>query len=260
MHWAVAAATNHQGYPFVNGGTTLGPPMAGRFMLFLASVIRSPCLPAVGRPWWDLDGLDGRTGRIWDVGMFYIPTHCIGILAVLRGDSNVKGTVTFEQASEAADTTVSWNISGHDANAERGMHVHAFGDNTNGCTSAGPHCKSPPPPPSQPHTSLYIPPIGDPSLTSVKNPVNPHQKTHGAPSDSERHVGDLGNFKTDGQGNAQGSVTDKLVKLIGPESVLGRTIVVHAGTDDLGQGGNDESKKTGNAGGRPACGVIGIAQ
>ncbi|KAI7698460.1 hypothetical protein KC353_g16961, partial [Hortaea werneckii] len=98
-------------------------------------------------------------------------------VAVLRGDSNVKGTVTFEQASEAADTTVSWNISGHDANAERGMHVHAFGDNTNGCTSAGPH-------------------------------FNPHQKTHGAPSDSERHVGDLGNFKTDGQGNAQGSVTD----------------------------------------------------
>merc|ERR1711939_355653 len=100
-------------------------------------------------------------------------------VAVLRGDSNVKGTVTFEQASEGADTTVSWNISGH---------------NANGCTSAGPH-------------------------------FNPHQKTHGAPSDSERHVGDLGNFKTDGQGNAQGSVTDKLVKLIGPESVLGRTVV-----------------------------------
>ncbi|KIW47812.1 hypothetical protein, variant 2 [Exophiala oligosperma] len=123
---------------------------------------------------------------------------------------------------------------------------------------------------------------------------NPFGKTHGAPSDSDRHVGDLGNFKTDGQGNAKGSVSDSLVKLFGEHSVLGvrftsftspsdtlppplstntietretnmyrltqqRTIVVHAGTDDLGKGGNEESKKTGNAGPRPACGVIGIA-
>ena len=51
--------------------------------------------------------------------------------------------------------------------------------------------------------------------------VNPFSKTHGAPSDSERHVGDLGNFKTDAQGNAKGEISDSQVKLIGPESVLG---------------------------------------
>ncbi|RDW70856.1 superoxide dismutase SOD1 [Aspergillus mulundensis] len=149
-------------------------------------------------------------------------------VAVLRGDSKVAGTVTFEQADENSQTTVSWNITGNDANAERGFHIHQFGDNTNGCTSAGPH-------------------------------FNPFGKTHGAPEDEVRHVGDLGNFKTDAEGNAKGSKTDKLVKLIGAESVLGRTLVVHAGTDDLGRGDSEESKKTGNAGARPACGVIGIA-
>ena len=55
----------------------------------------------------------------------------------------------------------------------------------------------------------------------MDKPVNPHSKTHGAPSDEERHVGDMGNFKTDGQGNAKGTMTDKLIKLIGPESILG---------------------------------------
>ncbi|ORY67685.1 superoxide dismutase [Pseudomassariella vexata] len=149
-------------------------------------------------------------------------------VCIVRGDSKITGTVTFEQASESAPTTISWDITGHDANAERGMHIHTFGDNTNGCTSAGPH-------------------------------FNPHGATHGAPTDENRHVGDLGNFKTDAQGNAKGSVDDKFIKLIGPESVIGRTVVVHAGTDDLGKGGNEESLKTGNAGGRPACGVIGIS-
>lgn len=149
-------------------------------------------------------------------------------VAVVRGDSKVSGVVTFEQASEDSPTTVSWDIKGHDANAQRGMHVHQFGDNTNGCTSAGPH-------------------------------FNPHGKEHGAPEDAIRHVGDLGNIATDGNGVAKGSRTDSYIQLMGAHSVLGRTVVVHAGTDDLGKGGTDDSKKTGSAGPRPACGVIGVA-
>ena len=42
----------------------------------------------------------------------------------------------------------------------------------------------------------------------------------------------------------------------GPNDVAGRAIVVHAGEDDLGRGGDEESKKTGNAGARAACGII----
>ena len=143
------------------------------------------------------------------------------------------------------------------------MHVHQFGDNTNGCTSAGPHCtlQATVPFPLS-HTNSSSP--TSPCITTYSNTllltVNPFSKQHGAPSDTERHVGDLGNFKTDDRGHSHGSITDSLVKLIGPESVLGRTIVVHSGTDDLGKGGHEQSKITGNAGGRPACGVIGIAQ
>ena len=68
----------------------------------------------------------------------------------------------------------------------------------------------------------------------------------------------MGNIKTDSSGTAKGTIEDKYIKLIGPESVIGRMVVVHAGEDDLGQGGNEESLKTGNAGGRAACGVIGV--
>ncbi|ODQ67959.1 copper/zinc binding superoxide dismutase [Nadsonia fulvescens var. elongata DSM 6958] len=149
-------------------------------------------------------------------------------VAVLRGDAGVTGVVNFEQVSENEPTTITYEITGNTANAQRGFHVHEFGDNTNGCVSAGPH-------------------------------FNPFKMNHGAPEDKERHVGDLGNISTDAHGLAKGVIQDNLVKLIGENSILGRTVVIHAGTDDLGKGGNAESFKTGNAGGRNACGVIGIS-
>lgn len=145
----------------------------------------------------------------------------------MRGDAKVGGVVHFEQESESSPTVISWEIKGNDANAQRGFHIHQFGDNTNGCTSAGPH-------------------------------FNPFSKSHGAPEADERHVGDMGNVNTDASGIAKGTKKDLLIKLIGPNSILGRTVVIHDGTDDLGKGGHADSLKTGNAGGRPACGVIGL--
>lgn len=43
-------------------------------------------------------------------------------------------------------------------------------------------------------------------------------------------------------------------------SVIGRSVIVHENVDDLGKGGHELSLSTGNAGGRIACGVIGIKQ
>lgn len=110
-----------------------------------------------------------------------------------------------------------------------GFHIHEFGDNTNGCISAGSH-------------------------------FNPDKKEHGGPTDAERHAGDLGNIEANAEGIAKISINDKQISLTGPNSIVGRTVVVHADPDDLGKGGHELSKTTGNAGGRLACAVIGLAQ
>jgi len=85
---------------------------------------------------------------------------------------------------------------------------------------------------------------------------NPEGNTHGSPTDANRHAGDLGNIEADSNGVAKVNLTDRKIPLTGPHSILGRAVVVHAGQDDLGKGGNEESLKTGNAGGRVACGII----
>lgn len=126
-------------------------------------------------------------------------------------------------------TNVSWHITGQTPNAWKGFHIHEYGISPEGCLSAGPH-------------------------------FNPEGKNHGAPEDSERHFGDLGNIPTDCNGTSVGWRTDKLVTLFGPNSVIGRGVVVHNGTDDLGKGGDAESLKTGNAGARAGCGTIAIAK
>lgn len=65
-------------------------------------------------------------------------------------------------------------------------------------------------------------------------------------------------MKASSKGTVQYAFSDRMVTLYGPNSVLGRSIVVHKQPDDLGKGGNEESLKTGNAGARVACGIIGI--
>jgi len=147
-------------------------------------------------------------------------------VCVLQGDC--KGTLFFEQANSADPVKVTGEVSGLKKGLH-GFHIHEFGDNTNGCTSAGPH-------------------------------FNPLGKEHGGPTDEVRHVGDLGNVEAGADGVAKVNISDKQIQLQGAHNIIGRTLVVHADPDDLGKGGHELSKTTGNAGGRLACGVIGITK
>ena len=88
---------------------------------------------------------------------------------------------------------------------------------------------------------------------------NPEGMTHGGPGKAVRHHGDLGNIEADESGKAVFSLTDDKIMLYGPHSITGRSMVCHTGIDDLGEGGDEESQKTGNAGARVAFGVIGIS-
>lgn len=90
--------------------------------------------------------------------------------------------------------------------------------------------------------------------------MNPHNVEHGGPDHSVRHVGDLGNVTAGADGVARINIKDKIISLQGGHNVIGRTVVVHADPDDLGLGGHELSKSTGNAGGRLACGVIGVSK
>ena len=142
------------------------------------------------------------------------------------GESGVSGVVNLSQV-EGGTTTIKGEIKGLTPGSH-GFHIHEFGEEIytgEGCKAAGPH-------------------------------YNPFSKTHGAPEKGDRHVGDLGNIIAGDDGIAKFEIEDKLVQLSGEKTVIGRSFVVHADKDDLGDGGHELSKSSGNAGGRQACGVI----
>ena len=101
-----------------------------------------------------------------------------------------------------------------------------------------------------------------PNCSNTGSCFNPERVEHGAPWDcpGQRHYGDLGNIKADSCGVARIDMSDDLVTLFGPNSVVGRSLVIHADEDDLGRGHNFASKVDGNVGARLSCGVIGISR
>ncbi|KAK0184755.1 putative superoxide dismutase [Cu-Zn] [Armillaria mellea] len=147
-------------------------------------------------------------------------------VAVLTGPGSVNGTVIFQQSSCDGPVRVTGRIQGLDPSAA----TSTSGNLTGGCDSTGEHW-------------------------------NPFNTTHGGLQDpkDKRHAGDLGNVQTDANGVATLDITDDIMSLNGPLSIVGRAIVVHAGTDDLGKGGTPLSLVNGNSGARVSCGVIAAA-
>lgn len=133
----------------------------------------------------------------------------------------VNGTVYFAKTDSGVQVTVT--IEGLTP-GKHGFHIHEFGD----CSSV--------------------------DGTSAGGHFNPEGHEHGAPMGEMRHAGDMGNVEANEEGIAQLEYLDKNIKLNGANSIIGRSIIVHADEDDL------TSQPTGNAGARVACGVIGIAK
>lgn len=147
-------------------------------------------------------------------------TKAIAVLQPTQG-SSVRGTVTFTRV--VSRVRVVAHIEGL-APGQHGFHIHEFGD------------------------------ASSPDGSSAGGHFNPTGAPHAGPKDMPRHVGDLGNITADASGQAHLDAFVSGLAFDGPNSILGRGVVVHANVDDL------KSQPSGNAGGRLAVGVIGVAK
>jgi Cu-Zn family superoxide dismutase len=136
-----------------------------------------------------------------------------------RSGSKVSGNVKFTQVGDVVRVT--GEVTGH-TKGPKGFHIHEKGD----CGAA--------------------------DGMSTGGHFNPGGHKHGGPYDPVKHSGDLGNLNFNDQGVAKINFTigDIKVSRDGPNGIIGRAVIVHAGVDDF------TTDPTGNAGGRVACGVI----
>ena len=162
-----------------------------------------------------------------NLNLFEKKFNTIHAVCVLSGQSSTNGTIYLTQENENGPVKLEGSISGL-TRGLHGFHVHTFGDLTNGCASTGAHFDT-----------------------------DSHQ--HGSPVDVNKHNGDLGNIIADYNGVAYVDILNNSFLLNGENSIIGRSLVVHADRDDLGVGKYPDSLTSGHSGDRIACGVIGLA-
>jgi len=133
-----------------------------------------------------------------------------------KSGSNVTGTVTFIQRRDLTEVLVDIeNLKP----GKHGFHIHEKGD----CSA--------------------------PDASSAGGHFNPTHQHHGGPSTAERHSGDLGNIEAPASGKVHWESEFKM-NLKGPDSIIGKSVVVHEKEDDF------KTDPAGNSGARIACGVI----
>ena len=155
------------------------------------------------------------------MGLMQSKTDIHEAVAVIDS-GKIKGFVLFTQKDE--NVRIKIDLKGLSKNHLHGFHIHETGDLREGCKSCCAH-------------------------------YNPDGAEHGGLDSG--HKGDLGNIKTDSDGNCNMSIkTDKF----SINEILGRSIIIHEDEDDLGLGTHDDSKTTGHSGSRIACSVIGISK
>lgn len=135
------------------------------------------------------------------------------------GDSIVGGEVTFT-ASDAG-VSIEAHVNGLTPDGQHGFHIHDVGECVGDGTSAGDH-------------------------------FNPGATAHGGPDGEVHHAGDLGNLKPDASGHAMMTMVSRHISLEAgaANSIIGRSVIVHADADDL------TTQPSGNSGARIACGIV----
>lgn len=159
--------------------------------------------------------------------MVKILTKSLKAICVLHANNyGINGVIKITQLP--TKLKIEYDINGL-SNGLHGFHIHNYGDLTDQCKNACSH-------------------------------FNPYNKNHGSNNSIERHLGDLGNIVSKNK-KSKGIIYNKSISLDVKKinCIIGRSIIVHEDEDDLGKGNDYESLKTGNAGKRLACGVIGFS-
>ncbi len=166
-----------------------------------------------------------------DSSMMTTPAQTVATATLNPTTGNsASGQITFTQ--EGSSVRIQGTVMGLTP-GDHGFHVHENGD----CSDAD----TPDDPDTDPN------PAG-----AAGGHFAPEGSPHGAPTNdaASRHTGDLGNITAGDDGTATVDMTDAIITLDGPNSIVGKAVIVHSGADDL------TSQPSGAAGSRVACGVI----